>query len=85
MLFWNSKNAEVDFLIPDEETAIQVSYSMNNADTAKREVDGLLKLATIQPLKRMIVVTKDEERVLEQDGFTIELIPLWKWLLETTD
>ena len=83
--FWNSKNAEVDFLIPDEETAIQVSYSMNNADTAKREVDGLLKLAAIQPLKRMIVVTKDEERVLEQDGFTIELIPLWKWLLETTD
>ncbi len=83
--FWNSKNAEVDFLIPDEETAIQVSYSMNNADTDKREVDGLLKLAAIQPLKRMIVVTKDEERVLEQDGFTIELIPLWKWLLETTD
>ena len=58
---------------------------MNNADTAKRKVGGLLKLAAIQSLKRMIVVTKDEERVLEQDGFTIELIPLWKWLLETTD
>ena len=79
--FWNSKNAEVDFVVPDDNIAIQVSYSMENPDTAKREIDGLLKLASVQHLEKMVVVTKDEEKTIEQDGYTIELQPLWKWLL----
>lgn len=31
--FWNSKNTEVDFVIPEKEMAIQVSYSMIDAGT----------------------------------------------------
>lgn len=80
--FWNSKNAEVDFVVPAEELAIQVSYSMTDADTFKRETDGLIKLHFFQPVSRMIVVTMDEERIVEKDGYQIELVPLWKWLLE---
>ena len=80
--FWNSKNAEVDFVVPEEGLAVQVSYSMADADTFKRETDGLIKLSSVQPVKRMIVVTMDEERIAEKEGFQIELIPLWKWLLE---
>ena len=80
--FWNSRNAEVDFVIPEEGLAIQVSYSMADADTFKREKDGLIKLASIQNIKRMMVVTKDEEDVVEKEGCRIEIIPLWKWLLE---
>nr|WP_294724808.1 ATP-binding protein [Prevotella sp.] len=80
--FWNSRNAEVDFVIPEEELAIQVSYSMADPDTFRREIDGLIKLSSIQNVKRMIVVTKDEEDVVEKDGCRIEIIPLWKWLLE---
>lgn len=80
--FWNSKNSEVDFVVPEEELAVQVSYSMTDADTFKRETDGLIKLSSVQPVKRMIVVTMEEERIAEKDGFYIELIPLWKWLLE---
>ncbi len=80
--FWNSKNAEVDFVIPEEDMAIQVSYSMTEPDTFKRETDGLVKLASVQSVKRMVVVTKDEEDVVEKDSCRIEIIPLWKWLLE---
>ena len=80
--FWNSRNAEVDFVIPQTATAIQASYSMTNADTAKRETDGLTKLGTAQNISRMIVVTKDEEGTLEKDGQRIEVVPLWKFLLE---
>lgn len=79
--FWHSRNAEVDFIVPDEGLAVQVSYSMENADTAKREIDGLIKLASVQPLQKMIVVTKEEEKTIEQDGYNIELIPLSKWLI----
>lgn len=80
--FWNSRNAEVDFVIPEEELAIQVSYSMADPDTFRRETDGLIKLSSVQNVKRMIVVTKDEEDIVEKDGCRIEIIPLWKWLLE---
>ncbi len=81
--FWNSKNAEVDFVIPEEDMAIQVSYSVAEPDTFKRETDGLVKFASIQSVKRMVVVTKDEEDVVEKDGYRIEIMPLWKWLLES--
>ena len=80
--FWNSKNSEVDFVVPEDGLAVQVSYSMADADTFKREIDGLIKLSSVQPVKRMIVVTMEEERIAEKDGFHIVLIPLWKWLLE---
>lgn len=79
--FWNSKNAEVDFVVPEEGLAVQVSYSMADADTFKRETDGLLKLHSVQPINKMIVVTMEEESIVEKDGCHIELVPLWKWLL----
>lgn len=80
--FWNSKNAEVDFVVPEEKLAVQVSYSMADADTFKRETDSLIKLHSVQPISKMIVVTMEEERIVEKDGFHIKLVPLWKWLLE---
>ena len=55
---------------------------MADSDTFRRETDGLIKLSSIQNVKRMIVVTKDEEDIVEKDDCRIEIIPLWKWLLE---
>lgn len=80
--FWNSKNAEVDFVVPEEELAVQVSYSMADADTFKRETDGLIKLHSVQPVSKMMVVTMEEESIVEKDGLHIEIVPLWKWLLK---
>lgn len=79
--FWNSKNAEVDFVVPEEELAVQVSYSMADADTFKRETDALIKLDSVLSISKMIVVTMEEESSVEKDGYHIELVPLWKWLL----
>ena len=79
--FWNSKNAEVDFVVPEEGLAVQVSYSMADADTFKRETDALIKLGSVQSITKMVVVTMEEESCVEKDGYHIELVPLWKWLL----
>ena len=57
-----------------------IMYLCDN--TSKREIDGLIKLHSIQPISRMIVVTMEEENIVEKDGFHIELVPLWKWLLK---
>lgn len=80
--FWNSKAAEVDFVVSEYKLAIQVSYSLTAPDTFKRETDGLIKLASVQDVERMLVVTKEEEDIVDKDGFRIEVVPLWKWLLE---
>lgn len=57
-----------------------IMYLWDN--TSKRKIDGLIKLHSIQPISRMIVVTMEEENIVEKDGFHIELVPLWKWLLK---
>ena len=82
-LHFYNKNIEVDFLVPDEAYAVQVSYTISDEDTRKREVDGLRKLHTFTPLKRMVIVTFDEEETIKlDDDSVIEVIPAWKWLLE---
>jgi predicted AAA+ superfamily ATPase len=33
------------------------------------------------PAGRFTIITYDEERLIETEGITIEVIPAWKWLL----
>ena len=47
----------------------------------KREVEALLKLNKVLPMRKMMIITKDEEKEICMDGITIEVIPVWKWLL----
>lgn len=81
-VYFYNQNIEVDFIIPEIETAYQVSYSLQDEATYQREVEGLIKLNNVYPLKRMYIITKDEERTItHENGTTIHVIPIWKWLL----
>ena len=79
--FFNTPKAEVDFYIPEESTAIQVAYSMADQDTRKREAAALLALSDYQDVRHLMIVTKDEEETLEENGKVISVIPLWKWMM----
>lgn len=82
-VYFYNKNIEVDFYIPEDGCAIQVSYSLSDENTRQREVKALLKFNSFQPLKRMLIVTFDEEETIQSDnGQSIEVIPIWKWILE---
>lgn len=81
-LSYYNYNIEVDFFLPNEQTAIQVSYSMASPSTADREISALVKLNSYKPLKRALVITYNDERTITANGLTIEVIPIWKWLLE---
>ena len=72
---------EVDFCIPEENLAIQVSYSIDDADTYDREVRGLIKFLKAFKKYHGIIVTWDTERQITEEGLTIEVVPVWKWLL----
>ena len=76
------KKYEVDFYIPDEELAIQVSYSLRDEETRKREVEALQKLPKRLPCKRRIIATFDQEESITDSFGTIEVVPAWKWLLQ---
>jgi len=80
-LYYYNHNIEVDFYIPSEKWAIQVAYSLSGFDTQERETTALLKLSRFLPAERLIIITYDEERTIEIEDKTIEVIPIWKWLL----
>ena len=74
--------APVDFYIPDDYTGIQVCYNLDNSDgTFDREVKALLKITEVLECKKLLIITRDTERTIEMSGKTIEVLPVWKWLL----
>ena len=79
--FYNS-NIEVDFYVPDDELAIQVSYSITDEHTKTREANALGKLPNVYKCSRRIIVTFDEQDTITDKHGTIEVIPCWKWLLD---
>lgn len=82
-VYFYNKNVEVDFYVPQHDWLIQVAYSIANDDTREREISSLLKVAKHLQAKRLTIITYNEEHTISLDnGSTIEVIPLWKWLLE---
>ena len=81
-VFFYNHGVEVDFYVPQAETAIQVCYTMNDAEgTFERETKALIKIQSRLSCRRNIVVTYSDEDVIEKDGVKIEIIPVWKFIL----
>ena len=79
-VFFYNKNIEVDFYLPDKETAIQVCYSLSDTETFERETKALISLCKVLPCKELLVITRDEEREVELGDRKISVLPIWKWL-----
>ena len=80
-VYFYNKGIEVDFYVPNEKMAIQVSYSISDSITREREIRALVKLASVFDVANAIIITRHEESVIEQDGMRIDVIPIHKWLL----
>lgn len=82
VFFYNNK-VEVDFYVPDERLAIQVSYSITQSPaTYEREVNALKRIPGVLSCKRRLILTNDESDRIEDSFGTIEVMPVWKWLLQ---
>jgi predicted AAA+ superfamily ATPase len=56
---------------------------MSELQTSEREINALVKLHAFEPLQRALIITRDDEYTFQKDnGLTIEVKPIWKWLLE---
>ena len=82
-VYYFLQNQEVDFYCkPDNESIIvNVSYTINDPKTRKRELNGLSEALTYFNCERGYILTKEHEETLSWNGKKIILLPLWKWLL----
>ncbi len=80
-LFYYNKGVEVDFCIPEEHLAVQVSYNIEDPATYEREVGGITNFLKTYKDYRGVIITWDTERQIEMNGIKIEVVPCWKWLL----
>ena len=82
VFFYSAGTYEVDFYVPEQELAIQVSYSLRDYETRKREVDALGKLAGRLSCRRRLILTFDEEESITDRYGAIDVVPTWTWILE---
>lgn len=81
-VYYFNRNIEVDFYVPDEELAIQASFRMSEEATLDREIKALVALHGLYETQRNLIITYEDEGIMERDGIKIEIIPVWKWLLD---
>lgn len=79
-VYFYNKSVEVDFYVPQHDWLIQVAYSLRDDDTREREISSLLKVAKHVAARQLTIVTYNEEQTYQVGDFSIEVIPLWKWL-----
>lgn len=80
-LFFYNKNIEIDFYLPSQKMAVQASFSIHDNSTFERETQALVKITKSFDIDKSVIVTYDDERVIEVDGVSIDVVPVWKWLL----
>ena len=55
---------------------------LDDIDTKERETRAFAKLNAYIPDTKCILITNSEEANLDYDGIQIEVVPIWKWLLD---
>ena len=83
LFYYRSRNdKETDFVIKEGfkvTRLIQVCYSLENKKCEQREVSSLVECAEELGCKEVCIVTFQEERLIEYQGYTIRVIPIEKF------
>jgi len=84
--YYHSNGHECDFILRNGfavTQAIQVALSLDDEDTRKRELDGVLSAMEAYNLKEGLIITFDTRATITPSpDKTIEVLPCWQWMLE---
>ena len=83
-VYYHHNKGECDFVIKEKNSitqAIQVCWSLYEANTKQREINGLVDAMTAYKLKEGLILTEDESDQLTIDDKIINIMPVWLWLL----
>jgi predicted AAA+ superfamily ATPase len=84
-VYYHADKHECDFITKQGlkvDRAIQVTVSLGDPKTKEREVDGLFDAMRRYKLDRGLIITLEEEGVIDKGQYRIVIAPAWKWLLE---
>ena len=83
LFYYRSRNdKEVDFVLRNGiriEKLVQACYDMSSPKTQKREIDSLIECASELNCSDLVVITNEDERIVEKNGLKIRLIPISKF------
>lgn len=83
LFYYRSRNEkEVDFVLRKGahiDCLVQVCYDMSSPKTEKREVDSLVECAGELKCNDLVIVTYDDERIIEKGGYKISVVPITKF------
>ena len=83
MFYYRSRNdKEVDFVLHQGvhiERLVQVCFELSSPKTVKREVDAIVECAGELKCDNLTIVTYDDERTIEKDGYKIDVVPIAKF------
>ena len=68
-----------DGVTPNSFCLVQVCYALSSPKTEKREVDAIVECAGELKCDNLTIVTYDDERTMEKDGYRIDVIPISKF------
>ena len=83
--YYKTKNGrEVDFIVPlrgRPRMLVQVCESLAEPQTRKREIAALSEAIAELGLKIGTIVTRNEDERMDMEAGTIEVVPVWRFLL----
>ena len=82
--YYDEGTSQADFIVCDGNRSLevyQVTYSMEKEKTRKREIKGAVAGAKGTNCRKVFILTDHETETIEDDGYTIEVLPVWEWLL----
>lgn len=86
LFYYRSRNdKEVDFVTRKGvkvERLIQVCYDLTSEKTRRREIDALIEVAGELKCQTLQIISYQHKEIIEEKGFTIQVIPFMEWLHE---
>ncbi len=87
-IYYHKGNYECDFIVKDGldiTTAIQVTLSLKDERTRKREIRGLIEAMNTHNLDTGLIITENEKETTIMDDRTITIKPIYEWLNDIPD
>ncbi len=84
VFYFEEERKECDFVLcrrNHPEAVVQVCLELNS-DNEARELGGLKQAMAFFGFAEGLILTDNQEDEIQQDGHTIHIVPVWKWLTE---
>lgn len=81
LYFLKGQKADIDFYVASKNISIQCAYSLENGAAYSREIDNLINYSKENKNAKLMIVTYQDDYVIQRDDIKIEVVSLKNFLL----